>query len=255
MLLKKNIKMYKKILKEILAYDTIVVYRHVSPDFDASGTQNGLLTWLKESFPRKTIYAAGRDFLDFTPSLYPHIEDLDASKLENFLAIVVDTGNTERIDGDSYKKAASIVKFDHHPDVEKYASLSVVNDELASCAELVLDFVNYFKKKYPLSMLACKYFYSGIVGDSGRFLYSSTSGHTFDAAKICLDSGLNINRDVYLKMYEKDVKDLEVQKFLLNNYKVSEKGVAYYVMTDKELKELGLRTEQAKINIHMFSNI
>ena len=55
-MIKQYKKIYKSILNEIVKYDTIAVYRHTSPDFDASGTQNGLVTWLKDSFPNKKIY-------------------------------------------------------------------------------------------------------------------------------------------------------------------------------------------------------
>ena len=65
--IKQNKKLYKEILKLIKQFNTIVVYRHEMPDFDASGTQNGLVTWLKDSFPNKKIYAQGKDFYDFTP--------------------------------------------------------------------------------------------------------------------------------------------------------------------------------------------
>lgn len=254
-IIKKNIKTYKEIFKLIKEYDTIVVYRHESPDFDASGTQNGLATWLKDSFPNKKIYTQGKDFIDFTPSLFPHIEEVDVQTIGDFLAIVVDTGNSSRIDNKSFKEGKKIVKFDHHPNVEEYANINLVNDELSSCAELVLDFVTYFHKKYPLSKLAAKYFFTAIVGDSGRFLFSSTSKHTFEAASVCLDTGINMNEDVYLKMYAKDIKDLEVQKYLLNNYHVSDKGVAYYVLTKETMDNLGIRVDQAKNHMSLFSNI
>ena len=61
--IKENASLYKKVLKLIKKYNTIVVYRHEMPDFDASGTQNGLVTWLKDSFPNKKIYAQGKDFM------------------------------------------------------------------------------------------------------------------------------------------------------------------------------------------------
>ena len=246
--IKENIKKYKEILNLIKKYDTIVVYRHTFPDFDASGTQNGLVTWLKDSFPTKKIYSVGKDFIDFVPQLFPKNDVVDVSSLGTHLSIVCDTGNTARIDGETYNLGEKIVKFDHHPDVEQYANVSIVNDELASCAELVLDFISYFGKKYPLSKLAAKYFYAGIVGDSGRFMFGSTNIHTFEAAMECLKTGLNFNRDVYRPMYEKQISDLEIQKYLLNNYKVSEKGVAYYALNDDELKKLGIRVEQAKIH-------
>ena len=68
-MIKEYKKIYKEILKKIEEYQTIVVYRHQSPDFDASGTQNGLATWLKDSFPNKEIITLGKDFYDFTPIL------------------------------------------------------------------------------------------------------------------------------------------------------------------------------------------
>lgn len=251
----KNKKQYKEILKLIKQFDTIVVYRHEMPDFDASGTQNGLITWLRDSFPNKKIYAQGKDFYDFTPFLYPHINEVDVDTLGDFLSIVVDTGNTARIDNKSYSKGKKIVKFDHHPAVEQYGDVNVVNDELASCSELLVDFISFCGKNYPLSMLAAKYFYSGIVGDSGRFLYSSTSSHTFESAMTCINTGFDLSNDVYLKMYEKDISELEVQKYLLNNYKVSPKGVAYYILKEDELNRLNIRVEQGKKNLSMFSNI
>lgn len=255
MLIRENVKKYKEVLKEIRRFSTIVVYRHEYPDFDASGTQNGLVTWLKDSFPGKKIYAEGHDFIDFTPSLFPHIEPLNEENLGEFLAIVVDTATRKRIDGTSFEKAKKIIKFDHHPAEESYGDINIVNDELASCSELLVDFICFAGKKYPLSMVAAKYFYTGIAGDSGRFLFSSTSIHTFDAASFCLRLGFDLSGDVYNRMYEKDMSDLEVQKYLLNHYLVSDHGVAYYVLNDDELKSLGLRVEQAKNHINMFSNI
>lgn len=254
--IKENASLYKKVLKLIKKYNTIVVYRHEMPDFDASGTQNGLVTWLKDSFPNKKIYAQGKDFYDFTPKLYPHIDEVDVEKLGEFLAIVVDVGNTERIDNKSFSKAKEIVKFDHHPAVENYGNINIVNDELASCSELVVDFICYCSlKKYPLSMLAAKYFYSGIVGDSGRFLFSSTSQHTFDAAGVCIKTGFDLSNDVYLKMYEKDISNLEIQKYVLNNYHVTDKGVAYYIFDNDALNKFNLRPEQGKNYLSNFSNI
>lgn len=253
--IEKNIKVYKEIIKKIKQYDTIVVYRHEFPDFDASGTQNGLLTWLKDSFPLKKIYALGKDFIDFTPRLFPHIEEVNVDELGDFLAIVVDTGNSARVDNKSFLKAKEIIKFDHHPAVENYGHINLVCDELSSCAELVADFILSLEKKYPLSPLAAKYFYTGIVGDSGRFLFSSTSMHTFEIASYLIGTGIDINNDVYQIMYEKDIKNLEIQKYLLNNYKLSEHGVAYYVLKDEDLKALDMRVDQAKNNMSLFSNI
>ena len=36
-------KLYKQVLKNIKKYDNIVILRHESPDFDASGSQFGFI--------------------------------------------------------------------------------------------------------------------------------------------------------------------------------------------------------------------
>ena len=107
-------------------------------------------------------------------------------------------------------------------------------------------------KKYPLITEASKYFYIGLVGDSCRFQYSSTSPLSFEVAKCLLERNINIVK-IYESMYQDDLSKLEVIKFILNNYKISEHGVAYYVMTQKDLDTLHLASEQGKDNVNFFS--
>src|SRR5574344_1796069 len=63
-----------------------------------------------------------------------------------------------------------------------------------------------------------KNYYIGLVGDSGRFQYSSTSPLSFEVAKCLLERNINIIK-IYESMYQDDLSKLEVIKFILNNYK------------------------------------
>lgn len=254
-LIKKNKKSYKQVLSMIKKYDKIVIFRHEMPDYDALGTQMGLATWLKENFKEKEIYVTGQNHVCFTPRLYPYMEEMEDAWFDNneFLAIVVDTGNTARISDKRYQKAKNIIKIDHHPNKEPYGDIVIVNDELASCAELVANMLVYFNKK--LSKEAAHYFYSGIAGDSGRFLYNSTSAHTFAIAQILIETGFNLSKDVYQKMYQKNIDDLKVTAYVLNDFKVSKGGVAYYVLPSDIQEKLKITTERGKENVNLFANI
>lgn len=257
MVLRKKYKSdFKKVLKKIKEYQRIVVFRHQRPDFDAMGTQMGLITWLKDSFPNKEIHFVGNDFAQFKDTLYPAMEKIDDSFFENkFLAIIVDTGNSARIDDERYKKSDFIIKFDHHPNDEPYGNMNLVKNELSSCSELVSNFCLQFKKKYPMSVLAAKYFYSGIVGDTGRFLFPSSNSETLSLASELLSTGLVPSFGVYDLMYEKDIESLKLQRYVLDNMKVSSKGVAYYVLTSKDLKEIGIEPDRGKEYLSLLSNI
>ena len=224
------------------------------PDFDALGTQFGLATWIKENFPEKDVKILGDNHVTFTPrGLFPETDKVSDSWFDNFLAIIVDVGDKKRIADPRFEKAKYTIKLDHHPETDKIFNLAITDTSKAAASELVANMLIGFKD-YSLSELAANYLYIALVGDSGRFQYSSTSPHTFAIATELLKTGINITK-IYALMYEKSVDDLNVTKFILNNYKLSPQGVAYYVLKQSDLEELGLTSERGKENVNLFANI
>jgi len=246
---------YAKIRAAIKRYDKIVIYRHIKPDFDAMGSQMGLYYFLKDNFPDKEIHFVGDNHVSFTPRLFPETERLNDEwhKGRNFMAIVCDVGDKDRIADPRFQKAKYIAKFDHHPCKEEIAKVSVLDKASASAAEIVANFCLTWKGM-KVSELAAENFYIGIVGDSGRFLFSSTSAHTFSVAQELLKSGIQLSK-IYQRMYEKTLHSLKVQSYVLSHFDVSPHGVSYYLLPCKIQEELGITTELGKENVNMFSNI
>jgi len=242
---------YNDLLKAIKKYDTIVVLRHIAPDFDACGSQLGLAEWLKYNFKEKEIIVCGEDHKVFSPSLYPPT-DKNVVLNKEYLCIVVDVANVDRIDGkEYYQKATATVKIDHHPDVEKYGDIQIVDDQASAACEIIADIL-FGYKKYTMPQIAAYYLYSGLVGDNGRFQYSSTNPTSFEVAGKLVATGINF-QEIYDKMYLKSVEDIKVVKFLYNSFKVTDKGVGYYHVYDKDLKELGILKEQVKAYVNLLS--
>ena len=191
---------YKLVLKAIKKYDTIVVLRHDVPDFDASGTQFGLVTWIKDNFPKKKVYALGKPHKFFSPKLYPLTEQ-NIEINEKYLCIVVDTANRPRLDGNEYlSKADYVIKIDHHPLCDDFGDVVIIDEHAAAAAELVADILISFKK--VISKECAYYLYSAIVGDSGRFQYSDTNFRTFNVVSELFKTNFNF-QDIYNKMYLK----------------------------------------------------
>ena len=139
-------KLYKQVLKAIKKYDKIVVIRHDVPDFDASGSQFGLVQWIKDNFPSKEVYAVGKAHKYFSPSLYPVTDTVDLTN-EKFLLIVVDCANQPRIDGkELIAQADFVVKIDHHPLCDNYGDIVIVDEHAAAAAELVAEMLISYKK-------------------------------------------------------------------------------------------------------------
>lgn len=247
---------YSQVLENIKKYDRIAIFRHIMPDFDALGSQFGLATWIKDNFPNKEVKVFGDNHVVFTPrGLFPAVDkENDSWFNKDFLAIIVDVGDFKRIADPRFLKASFKIKIDHHPATDTCFDLSIVDTEKAAASEIIANMLLNFGGNFVLSAKASEYLYIALVGDSGRFQYNSTTPHTFEIASILVNNGLNITK-IYEMMYEKNLSDLEVTKFIMNNFSVSEHGVAYYVLTQDDLTRLGLTCDRGKENVNIFSNI
>ena len=247
-------RLYRKELEQLLnkikEYDRIVIFRHQSPDFDAYGSQFGVYYFLKDNFKDKEIYTLGTTNAPVGHNLYPENDTLSDEFLKEkpFLAIVCDTGNSKRISDERYAWGDYIIKIDHHPNVEPYGDLNIVRDSASAVCELIYKiFKHPVFKDYKIGNECAKFLFSGLAGDTSKFQNSGTTKESFLMAADMLDYDFNMNVDVYLPMFDKPLSDFENIKEVLNNYKVSPKGTAYYYLDAKTLAKLGIDTDEAKM--------
>ncbi|HZJ89588.1 MAG TPA: bifunctional oligoribonuclease/PAP phosphatase NrnA [Bacilli bacterium] len=254
-ILKNKVKSYEKPTQEIFKlveqFDKIAVYAHRSPDFDAFGSMFAVASFLKTYYPEKKVIALGESNPNLNGSLYPEMEMLPEEWDNNFLAIVVDTGNTARISDKSYVKSAKLIKIDHHPNVEPYGDVVFVDDTTVAVSEILT--VLFLATKRKITQETATYLYTGIVGDSGRFRYRATTSLTFQVAALLLEAGVDLD-SVYNKIYALSHNELRLRAYILNNHFITKEGFAYYVLSDAKLQELGTTVEVAKEQVNIFSD-
>ena len=228
--------MYKEIYKAIKKYGEIVIARHIGADIDALGSQLAMQEIIKETFPEKKVYAIGA-----YSSKFKFVGPLDREedlKLENPLLIVLDTPKTSRIDALDLSKYSFKIKIDHHPLEEKFGDIELVNDKSSSACEVVIDLCNNTKLK--MNKIAAERLFMGIVSDTNRFMYPSTSYETMNkAAKLIEEYGVN-PPELYEKMYLRDLVELRFEGYMLQNLKVTKNKVAYIKITDEIQKEFNV---------------
>ena len=248
-------KEFRRIIKAITKYDKIAIFRHTTPDYDALGSQLGFASWIKDNFPNKEVVCLGDNHYNYTPRVFKEMDRVNANWFDDpVLAIMVDVANTPRIADPRYKKAKYKIRIDHHPQVEKWGKIILIDETFVACAEILGLMFLSFKDKYVLSEETAKNLYIGIVGDSGGFKYQHTEPRTFHIAGELVNVGLNVP-EITQNMFLKPKNDLDLKKYILNNYTLTEQGVAYYILTDEIQKELGIATEQGKESINIFANI
>ena len=227
--------MMKKILKEIKKYNRIIIHRHSNPDGDAMGSQLGLKNILKKNFPKKEIFVVG----DITKR-YAFMEDsqmdvIPDSFYEGALAIILDSSSTNMVCDERYKLADKKIKMDHHIFLEKFADLELVDTSYESCCGLITAFAIACKLK--INKLAAKSLYTGMVTDSGRFRYDSTSPRTMRLAGFLMETGFDLN-EIFAELYADDFDAIKLKASFVLKIQFTKNNVAYIYTTKEEMAEL-----------------
>lgn len=221
-----------EILEKIKTYQTIILHRHMNPDPDAIGSQVGLKEIIQTNFPDKKVLATG--FNEPTLAWMASMDSVSDEEYENALVIVCDTANTPRIDDKRYANGGFLIKIDHHPNDDAYGDLLWVDTDSSSTSELITLFA--LENNLEISPEAARLLYAGIVGDTGRFLYPSTTTRTFEMAarlrKLDFDfAGLSRQMD------SMSFKIAKLQSYVYDNLEIDVNGASRVVLTQDLLKE------------------
>lgn len=222
--------MFENVIQEIRAYDRIIIHRHSKPDGDALGSQIGLKHILKENFPEKQVLAVGDGagrygFMD--DSVMDTVADGDYA---GALAVILDTSAKALISDDRYTLAEKTVRIDHHIFCETIADVEVTDTGYESCCGLIAAFA--MECGLRLTPIATKSLFTGMVTDSGRFRYDSTSARTFRLAAFLMEQPFDIG-DIYRNLYADDFSMIRLRAQFVLKVKFTEHNVAY-IYTDRE---------------------
>lgn len=242
--------MYKKIYKKIKQYNKIVIARHVGPDPDALASSIALKEIIQANFPKKEVYVVGSP-----ANKFKYIGEMDKcpQDVSDALLIVTDTPDKKRVDGIDVEQFSYKIKIDHHPFVEAFCDLELIDDTASSASQMIIEFV--LKMKLKITKSTAEKLYLGVIGDTERFLHAYTSTKTFDLVSQLIKK-TNINfTSLYDKMYVKSFKDIKFIGYLASNLVLQDNGLAYIKLTDKMLKENNVDAGTPGNLINNFNNI
>ena len=241
----------KEILKLIKKSDKIAFFHHVSPDGDSLSCSYGLMKALQQKFPNKTIKwiadqaSIKKTFSYIISDFSDSIESID----KTWTAIIGDTSVLERIyKFEEFLKAGKKICFDHHPnDINFNVDIFMRNSDLGASSIQAYIIAKKLRVKFNNEIAILLLF--GILTDTFHFTYSLNDTRPLEVAKTLLSY---IDREtidnLHKNLRKRTIKDLEFQKFVLNNLKI-EKNVSYFKLKDETIKELDLDlTSFKKVN-------
>jgi len=249
-----NTSVKQEILAKIKEYDRILIFRHKRVDGDCVGASKGLKELLKASFPEKDVRIIDDERSDYLAFLGPDDEAVPDDFYASALAIVVDVADTERISNQKFSLCKEIVKIDHHIDRTPYGDISWVEEGRSAACEMIADFYATFQDELTLTQWGATCIYTGMVTDSGRFMYEGVSGDSMRLAGLILDKGVKTDW-LYANLYLKTFESLKFTAYVYEHMKVTENGVCWLLVDKAMQQKFGLNMESASAAISSLSGI
>ncbi len=250
----KTIKVHQDIIEKIELYDTIIIHRHVRPDPDAIGSQNGLREAIKVSYPHKEVYAVGSEVGDLDFLAVP--DEIPEETYKGALVIVTDTANVPRISDQRFNLGGALIKIDHHPFSHDgdYGDIQWVQDTASSCSEMIADLILSNPDSLSLSDEAARLLYAGIVGDTNRFLYDGTSPKTMQVAAELMKYNFS-HTDLNDRMNKLSENEIKLISYLYDNIEIYPSGMAALIFSQEAMKELGVSEEDTSAVVPLARDI
>ena len=249
-----NYEVKKQILDKIKEYNKIFIFRHKRPDGDATGSTKGLQRILRLTYPEKQIILQNVDFAEYMAFLGGEDALLPDEEYADALAIVIDTGTTERVSNQKFSLCKEVIKIDHHINIAPYGDPMWVEEERSSACEMIADFYATFKDELKIDSQAATYIYCGMVTDSGRFRFRDVSGETMRLAGMLLDVGVDTDK-MYANLYMKEFDIYKFEAYAYGQMQITENGVAYLHVTREMQEKFGLSQEDASASVSLMDSI
>jgi bifunctional oligoribonuclease and PAP phosphatase NrnA len=242
----------KEIIDKIEQFDKIIIHHHVSPDPDCIGSQLGLKYLIEESYPNKTVLAAGS--LTERNEFLGSMDQVNDSDYENALVIIVDVGDKKRIDDDRFLNGKQLIKIDHHPLTEAFANLEWVDTSYAACAEMIIDLYIENKERLTMTEKAARALYSGLLTDTGRFYYKSVTDRTLRLASEIYKYNFD-KQALYADLYHKSIEELKYTGYIMANFEYTENGLGYMKIDQATQDRFEIDADFASGMVNTLANI
>src|SRR5699024_6669350 len=105
-----------------------------------------------------------------------------------------------------------ITDIDHHPNVEPYGDINIVEPSVSSTSELIYILLSLVDS-HPIDKTVRSLVYLGIIGDTGRFLYNSHPS-TYEVMSDIARGEVDTN-GLLMKLYKKSLEDFKFSGFLI----------------------------------------
>ena len=254
---------YGSVVEFIRRNDRFIITAHETPDGDALGSETAMLLALRQlgksarilnadPAPHKLAYLdPGEEFavLEKKKQLPPDLEEHALVILD-----VNDLNNIGQIATLVLPRVKEYFIIDHHDSETDLLSQNHVSQNASSTCEIL--YLLFREMGIKIDLPIADALFTGIVYDTGSFIYPKTTALTFQIARDLVELGVNPNA-IYANLYESNsISSLVLMSRVLRSLELRlDERVAMQTMTRELLKECQAPYEEADqlINIPLRS--
>lgn len=246
--------MYDKIIDALKNAKHILAVTHYNPDGDAIGALAGIghicsflnvpYMLLLENYPKKLAY--------ITDTV--NISDKWTDFFDTFIS--VDCGDIYRFETfmDYFHAAKVTINIDHHETNNGFAMINYVEADASSASELVYNVAKACNM--PLTVEFAKAIYTGIVSDTGGFMYPATKPSTHKIAAELISLNFDFTSIYHSLIHLKTEKTIALEKIVLNRLeKLGDHGFFLSYITKSDLERIQADKDDISSIVSYIKNI
>jgi bifunctional oligoribonuclease and PAP phosphatase NrnA len=188
---------------ELRSRDRFLLTAHEGPDGDALGSLLGMHHLLAALGKDSVMFMAAKEFPLPIEYRFLPLEEVfhePPADMADRTVVFLDCGNIDRVPVDFLTAGANtVINIDHHHDNTRFGDFNLVQIGASSTAEIVYDLAVLLD--VPLTPEMAAALYVGLVTDTGKFMYESTTAHTHRVAAALIEAGVDVD-DTYRRLYE-----------------------------------------------------
>jgi phosphoesterase RecJ-like protein len=236
---------YAAAVKALEKASSILVTTHLNPDGDGLGSGLALLHAF-DALKKKTRFicpspvASLYSFLPGFKRIEPITDEGKAKALpKHDVVISCDCGDRNRLGVAVSAPRGTLINLDHHATNGRFGDINLVDEKAESSGVVV---ANLLKRMHvPMDKILAECLYATIVYDTGRFMHSNTTAHTFRWTATLLQSGIDaatINRKL---TYTKSLHDLKITALGIERLSVDDKNnrLAGIALSANDIAKIG----------------
>lgn len=241
----------KDIIDFVERSNYFLVTSHINPDGDNVGSTLSMYLALKNL--GKEVYYVLDDTIPKNISFLTddiNILKSDNINIKNYSIITLDCGDKKRIciEDKLIENAQKLINIDHHISNDFFGDYNYVDSDGSSTCELVYNLLSQYelvKNKSIIDEKVATSLYTGLLTDTGNFMYQSAKETSFDMAKNLIKRGAK--------------KDLIIQKVFQSNsfnyYKLLGEALNTLKVYNNKVALISVTKEMMEKNDISFSDV